>query len=111
MARREPAVGLDAPFRARRRAAAAAWAVFAFVVWNVVFDGAVLDAGLDYLTRQALHQQGLGPPVTIPQIMSRGIDRGARRATAAGGAVAACGAFGIWLATRRRRAELSGPAE
>ncbi len=111
MARREPAGTVDAPFRARRRAAAGAWAVFAIVVWNVVFDGAVLSAGRDYLTRQALHQQGLGPPVTIPQVMSRGIALGARRATEAGGAVAACGAFGIWLATRRRKAELAGPAE
>ena len=111
MAQREPAGRMDAPFRARRRAAAAAWAVFAIVVWNVVFDGAVLDAGRDYLTRQALHQQGLGPPVTIPQIMSRGVARGVRHATAAGAAVAACGAFGIWLATRRRKAGLAGPAE
>lgn len=111
MARREPAGTVDAPFRARRRAAAGAWAVFAIVVWNVVFDGAVLSAGRDYLTRQALHQQGLGPPVTIPQVMSRGIALGAKRATEAGGAVAACGAFGIWLATRRRDVGLAGPAE
>ncbi|HOQ60354.1 MAG TPA: hypothetical protein PKZ08_07025 [Vicinamibacterales bacterium] len=106
-----PGAGDETQWRSRRRAAAAAWAAFAFVVWNVVFDAAVLESGRDYLTRQARHQQGQGPAVTIPQVMGRGIARGAARATAAGGAVAACGTLGVWLAGRRRRARSAGAAE
>ena len=33
----------------RRRAATWLWIVFAFVVWNVVFDRVIINAGRDYL--------------------------------------------------------------
>ena len=98
--------------RWRIRAALIAWAAFAAVVWNVVFDAVVIQSGRDYLTQQAVHQKGQGPAVTIPQVMYPGVARGARVATLAGGAVAACGACAVGLVARRRRGrKLAAPAE
>ena len=112
MAATEPAAGAERRWRNRRRAALVASAAFAAVVWNVVFDAVVIQSGRDYLTRQALHQQSKGPAVTIPQVMYPGVAHGARVATLAGGAVAACGAVAIWLAARRRRGgTLPAPVE
>jgi hypothetical protein len=88
--------------RRARRAAILAWAAFSVVVWNVVFDAIIIQAGRDYLTRQALHQQGLGPAVTIRQAMDPALTRAARVATASGVAVGGVGAIAIWGAARRR---------
>jgi hypothetical protein len=99
-------------WRVRVRASLIAWAAFAFVVWNVVFDAVVIQSGRDYLTRQALHQKGEGPAVTIPQVMYPGVARGARVATLAGGSVAAFGACAVGLVVRRRRGrKLTAPGE
>jgi hypothetical protein len=99
-------------WRTRRRAAILLWAAFAVVVWNVVFDAVVIEAGRDYLTRQALHQQGNAPAVTIPSVMGPGTMRGVRLASLYGGGVAGCGLVGVWVAARRRRtSRLSALAE
>jgi hypothetical protein len=90
-------------WRARRRAAVLLWGALAVVVWNVVFDAVVIEAGRDYLTRQALHQQGQGPGVTIPGVMRPGVMRGVRLASLYGGGVAGCGLVGVWVVARRRR--------
>jgi hypothetical protein len=94
------------------RAALVAWAACALVVWNVVFDEAVVRAGREYLTLQALHQQGKGPAVTIRGVMDPGVSRAARTATASGGAIGAAGIFVAWLAARKRpggRSAAGGP--
>jgi hypothetical protein len=93
-----------------RRAARLAWAAFAVVVWNVVFDAIVIQAGRDYLTLQALHQQGRAPAVTIRGVMDPGVARAARTATLSGGAVGAAGLFVTWLAARRRPGASAGRA-
>jgi ABC-type Fe3+ transport system permease subunit len=99
-------------WRRRRRAAILLWAAFAVVVWNVVFDAVVIEAGRDYLTRQALHQQGQGPGVTIPSVMRPGVLRGVRLASLFGGGVAGCGLVAVWVAARcRRTSRLSTLAE
>jgi hypothetical protein len=99
-------------WRGRRRAALIAWGILALVIWNVVFDTAVIQAGRDYLSRQALHQQGRGPAVTIPEVMRPAVARGAVVATLSGGAVAGFGAIAIaFAAARRRRALLARPRE
>ena len=92
----------DREGRGLRRAALLAWAACGVVVWNVVFDAGVIRAGRDYLTRQALHQQGKGPAVTIRGVMNPGVRRAARSATASGGAVGAAGILVAWLAARQR---------
>jgi hypothetical protein len=92
----------ERPGRGLRRAAVVAWAACAVVIWNVVFDAMVVQSGRDYLTRQALHQQGRGPAVTIRGVMDPGVARAARTATASGGAVGAAGVLLTWLASRHR---------
>jgi len=94
--------------RGLRRAALLAWAVCAVVVWNVVFDAIVTRTGREYLTLQALHQQGKGPAVTIRGVMDPGVSRAARTATASGGAVGAAGIVVAWLASRHRSGRLAG---
>ena len=92
------------PARGLCRGAILAWAACALVVWNVVFDANVTESGREYLTLQALHQQGRGPAVTIRGVMDPGVARAARKATLSASAVAAAGALGTWLAARRRSA-------
>ena len=102
----------DAWWRSRRRAALLAWAVLLVVIWNVVFDRVVIQAGRDYLTQQALHQRGKGPAVTIPGVMRPGIARAFWLASLAAGGAGAGGAILFWLAALQRRRELAEePAE
>jgi hypothetical protein len=93
-----------------RRAAYLAWIVCAAVVWNVVFDAIVIQSGRDYLTLQALRQQGRGPAVTIHGVMDAGVARAAREATRSGGAVGAAGMLAVWLVSRlQSRRSAAGP--
>jgi len=95
-------------WRRVRRAACLAWAACAAAVWIVVFDAAVIQAGRDYLTRQALRQQGRGPAVTIREVMDPGVARAAQRATLSGGAVGAAGILAAWAAARPRAGRSAG---
>jgi hypothetical protein len=117
----EPAAsGVDAPagapahgarwWQVRRRALLLAWATLVVVVWNVVFDWVVIEAGRDYLTQQALHQRGGGPAVTIPGVMRPGIVRGFWFATLAAAGAAAVGALLFWAAGWRQRRADRDPA-
>jgi hypothetical protein len=108
MAGPDPAGRDGRPWRRVRLAACLAWAACAVVVWNVVFDAAVIQAGRDYLTRQALRQQGRGPAVTIREVMDPGVTRAARRATLSGGAVGAAGILAAWAAARQRPGRSAG---
>jgi hypothetical protein len=78
------------------------WLVFGFVLWNVIFDTAVIEGGRDYLIRQNLHRQGQGPGATIHGVMDEAVARGARAATAIGGGVCAVGLTLVLVAGRRR---------
>jgi hypothetical protein len=94
-----------------RRAAVVAWAACAAVVWNVVFDAMVIRSGREYLTLQALHQQGRAPAVTIRDIMDPGVARAAKTATLSGGGVGAAGLIAVWLTARRRAGRSAGLAQ
>ena len=94
--------------RSLRRAALLAWTACAVVVWNVVFDAIVIRSGREYLTLQALHQQGKGPAVTIRSVMDPGVARAARTATASGALVGAAGCLAAWLAARPRAGRSAG---
>ena len=106
----DPAV-VSARRRTLVRVAAVAWVACAVVVWNVVFDAHVIEAGRDYLTRQALHQQGRGDAVTIRGVMDPGVARAARAASLSGGAIAAAGLAATWLASRGRPGRSARRAE
>ena len=98
------------PARGLCRGAILAWAACALVVWNVVFDANVTESGREYLTLQALHQQGKGPAVTIRSVMDPGVARAARTATASGALVGAAGCLAVWLAARPRAGGSAGGA-
>ena len=52
------------PARARR-AAIGLWIVVAIVVWNGLYDLRITLGVRDHLLKQALHDAGRGPAVTI----------------------------------------------
>ena len=56
--------------RARaRRLAIALWIAMAVVVWNGLYDLRITLGVRDYLMKQALHDAGRGPAVTIAEAM------------------------------------------
>jgi hypothetical protein len=56
--------------RARaRRLAIALWFAMAIVVWNGLYDLRITLGVRDYLMKQALHDAGQGPAVTISDAM------------------------------------------
>ena len=56
------------PARARRLAIAL-WLAMAVVVWNGLYDLRITLGVRDYLMKQALHDAGRGPAVTISDAM------------------------------------------
>ena len=54
-----------------RRLAVALWLVMAVVVWNGLYDLRITLGVRDYLMKQALHDAGRGPAVTIAEAMQR----------------------------------------
>jgi hypothetical protein len=62
-----------------RSGAIALWLLFAFVVWNVVFDRRVADAGVEVTRTQILRsQEGLAPSsiedAFMPRVREAAID-------------------------------------
>ena len=57
------------PARARRLAIAL-WIARAVVVWNGLYDLRITLGVRDYLMKQALHDAGRGPAVTIAEAMA-----------------------------------------
>ena len=52
-----------------RRLAIALWIAMAVVVWNGLYDLRITLGVRDYLMKQALHDAGRGPAVTIADAM------------------------------------------
>ena len=52
-----------------RRLAIALWLVMAVVVWNGLYDLRITLGVREYLMKQALHDAGRGPEVTISDAM------------------------------------------
>ena len=57
------------PARARR-IAIVLWVALAIVVWNGLYDLRITLGVRDYLMKQALHDAGRGPAVTISEAMA-----------------------------------------
>jgi hypothetical protein len=79
------------------RAAVVFWLLAGFAVWNGVFELHVTRGAKEYLFRQARHELGLGPSVTMGGVMRRTARDGAVAATLWGGAVAAAGVGTVLL--------------
>jgi hypothetical protein len=75
----------------RVRLAVVLWLIFVFVTWNVVFDRAVADAGLQF-TRDQIQSHAQGAPVdSIATGFSPHVGRAALKASFYAGIVLACG--------------------
>lgn len=57
------------PLQRAERIAVAAWVVLAVVVWNGVYDLLLTRGIKDYLLRNALHQAGRGPEVSMTTLL------------------------------------------
>jgi hypothetical protein len=53
-----------------RRLAVALWIAMAVVVWNGLYDLRITLGVRDYLMKQALHDAGRGPAVTLAEAMA-----------------------------------------
>ena len=62
--------------------AAALWAVFALILWNVLFDYGVRTTASRYLVARSAYLHGRGPRVELASAMHAGIASSFRMATA-----------------------------
>ncbi len=85
----------------RPRAAAWLWIIWAFVVWNVVFDRVIVVAGRDYLTIASAAAK-TGAYLKIDDTMRPAQSRALWLATASAGAILVVG-FAVISTTRLRK--------
>jgi hypothetical protein len=83
--------------------AAVLWLLFAFLVWNEVFDHEVIMAGRAYIAAAEHPARGPGDAVLISAWMPAAVRRAARHATAIGGGTAAAGLLALVVAARLSR--------
>jgi hypothetical protein len=86
--------------RGRIRLAVFLWLLFAFVVWNVVFDRILVVEGREYVYAAAVAASHSAPYVLAGPWMEAARSRAFWAATAAAGGVLAFGAAGIAVASR-----------
>jgi hypothetical protein len=88
------------------RAALVAWVLFAFVVWNVVFDRVLVVAGRQYVAAAAAADVAPGPRPLAADWMLDAQRRALWAASAAAGGVLAVGAIPlVWVRRRSREAD------
>jgi len=85
------------------RLAVVLWLLFAFAVWNVIFDRTLVLAGRRYVWAATVAAQQGGPFLRIDDWMRPAIARGIRVASAVSGAVVVLGMAAIYVAQRRDR--------
>lgn len=93
-----------------KRAAILVLLLFGFTVWNLIFHWHHVADSRDYLYRQSLHQQGLGPAVDARDIMGGSIRVGVIDATAWSVALTGAGVAVVEYVFRResRKVRQSG---
>ena len=82
------------------RWAIALWVGMAIVVWNGLYDLRITLGVRDYLMRQALHEAGHGPAVTMAAAMHDTVRDAVQVATLWGGIVLGAGLATVRLLTR-----------
>lgn len=88
----------------RRRAVTAAvvlWLVFAFLVWNVIFDRLIVLAGRRYSHDATVYFRTTGKYLRIDDVMRPAIRNGALVASLSAGAIAVAALVLIRLAAAR----------
>jgi hypothetical protein len=93
----------------RRRLAAALWLVWAVVVWNVVFDRVLIEAGRDYVRTAMAAATGPGPYARIDDRMRPALTRALVDASGAAGVIVLVGLVGIRMAARPRATTSAAP--
>jgi len=83
----------------RRRVAVWLWVALAFIVWNVVFDQVIIDAGRHYIDIANASTESNGPYLNIEDTMRPARSRALWLATGSAGALL----LGAFVALRRAR--------
>ena len=88
---------------AAARLARALWALWAIVVWNVIFDRVIVVAGRSYVTAayRAAAADPASRPLNMDDWMQPAVTRGLWLATAAAAAILVVGFASVSLAARR----------
>jgi hypothetical protein len=86
------------------RVAVVLWLLFAFAVWNVIFDRTLVLAGRRYVWAATIAARQGGPYLRIDDWMRPAIGRGIRVASAVSGAIVVVSMAAIYVAHRRDRA-------
>lgn len=86
----------------RRRTATWLWILWAFVVWNVVFDRVIIEGGREYVRVADAAAKGSGPYAKIEDTMRPARSRALWLATASAGVILVAGLLAI-SATHPRR--------
>jgi len=81
--------------RTRRRLAVWLWIVLAFVVWNVVFDQVIIDAGRHYIEIATASAESNGPYLNIQDTMRPARSRALSLATGSAGLILVVGFLGL----------------
>jgi hypothetical protein len=90
----------------RRRIAVGLWIVWAVLVWNVVFDRVLIEAGREYVRTATAAAAGNGPYARIDDAMRPAVPRALALASTAAGVIAAVGLVAF---RRARRTTSAGP--
>jgi hypothetical protein len=99
-------VGLLARLRDPRRSARLArilWAIWAVIVWNVVFDHVIVQAGRDYIAAVGRASVARAARPDMDAFMRPAIGRGVWIASASAGVILVTGVASIRAAARRAR--------
>jgi hypothetical protein len=86
-----------------RRLAIALWLAMAVVVWNGLYDLRITLGVRDYLMKQALHDAGRGPEVTISSAMHETVRDAVRVATLWGVIILGAGLGTVTIVSRGTR--------
>ena len=85
----------------RERIAVAIWLAVSLVVWNGVYDLLMTRGIKDYLLRQALHQAGRGPEVSMTALIDLAITEATWVSTLWASVILLAGLITIRLLMRR----------
>ena len=85
----------------RPRLAAWLWVAWALVVWNLVFDRVIIEAGRDYIRVAAAASAGGGPYAKIEDTMQPARSRALWLASSSAGAILVVGFVAIRRARRK----------
>ena len=88
--------------RRQERIAVTVWLIVAVVVWNGVYDLLMTRGIKDYLLRQALHQAGKGPEVSMTALIDLAITEATWVSTLWASVILLTGLLTIRLLTPRR---------